>query len=66
MRRCDFNKVPEQLSLITFRHEYSPVNLLHTFRTPFTRNTSGWLLLDNVKFCLLIMSDIYITLACQQ
>ena len=31
---------------ITLRHGYSPVNLLHIFRTPFTKNTSGWLLLD--------------------
>ena len=26
-------------------HGCSPVNLLHIFRTPFPRNTSGWLLL---------------------
>ena len=31
---------------ITLRHGCSPVNLLHIFRTPFTRNTSGWLLLE--------------------
>ena len=30
---------------ITLRHGCSPVNLLHIFRTPFTKNTSGWLLL---------------------
>ena len=30
---------------ITLRHGCSPVNLLHTFRTHFPRNTSGWLLL---------------------
>ena len=30
---------------IPLRHECSPVNLLHIFRTPFPRNTSGWLLL---------------------
>ena len=29
---------------ITLRHGCSPVNLLHTFRTPFSRNTSEWLL----------------------
>ena len=27
------------------RHRCSPVNLLHIFRTPFSINTSGWLLL---------------------
>ena len=30
---------------ITFRHGCSPLNLLHNFRTPFLKNTSGWLLL---------------------
>ena len=31
---------------ITLRHGCSPVNLLHIFRTPFFKTTSGWLLLD--------------------
>ena len=30
-------------SVITLRQRCSPVNLLHIFRTPFTKNTSGWL-----------------------
>ena len=30
---------------ITLQHRCSPVNLVHVFRTPFTKNTSGWLLL---------------------
>ena len=30
---------------IALRHGCSPVNLLHIFRTPFTKNTSRWLLL---------------------
>ena len=30
---------------IALRHGWFPVNLLHIFRTPFPRNTSGWLLL---------------------
>ena len=30
---------------ITLQHECSPVNLLHIFRAPFFRNTSGGLLL---------------------
>ena len=32
----------------TLRHGYSPVNLLHIFRTPFPKNTSGGLLLYRV------------------
>ena len=34
---------------ITLRHGWSPINLLHIFRTPFTKITSGWLLLENVE-----------------
>ena len=30
---------------ITLLHGFSPVNLLHIFRTPFSKNTFGWLLL---------------------
>ena len=32
---------------ITLRHGCSPVNLLHIFRTPFSKNTSGRLLLKS-------------------
>ena len=31
---------------IALRHGCSPVNLLHIFRTPFSRNTTGCLLLN--------------------
>ena len=31
---------------ITLQHGCSPVNLLHIFRTPFSKNTSWWLLLN--------------------
>ena len=34
MPKCNFN-----------RHGCSPVDLLHIFRTTFTKNLSGWLLL---------------------
>ena len=37
--------VAEQLFEIALRHGCSPVNLLHIFRTPFLKNTSGRLLL---------------------
>ena len=39
---------------IALRHGCSPVNLLHIFRTPFTKNTSGWLLLYLIHFNLII------------
>ena len=40
MPKCDFNKGALQL-----RHGCSPVNLLHIFKIPFTKNTTGKLLL---------------------
>ena len=36
---------------ITLQHRCSPVNLVHIFRTPFLKNTSGWLLLVNDSLC---------------
>ena len=39
---------------ITLRHGWSSVNLLHVFRAPFTKDTSGWLLL---KFLRLSLKD---------
>ena len=41
MPKCDFNRV----ALHTLRHGCSPVNLLHIFKTPFLKNTSGRVLL---------------------
>ena len=38
---CNFIK-------ITLRHGCYPVNFLHIFRTPFSKNTSGGLLLDSL------------------
>ena len=37
---------------ITLRHECSPVNLLHVFRTPCVKNTSGRLLLIILRIML--------------
>ena len=45
MPKCSFNKVAKQSCKVTLRHECSAVNLLHIFRTPFLKNTCGWLLL---------------------
>ena len=39
MPKYDFNKVAKQL-----RHGCFIANLLHIFRTPFSKNTSEWLL----------------------
>ena len=52
MPKSNFNKVIKLLSNFTeipLRHGSSPVHLLHIFRTPFSRNTSGWLLLKSVQ-----------------
>ena len=38
-------KLQSNIIKITLRHGCSPVNLVHIFRTPFLRNTQGWLLL---------------------
>ena len=37
---------------VALRHGCSPVILLHIFRTPFVKNTSGWLLLHIVVLIL--------------
>ena len=49
MPKCDFNKVALQSNFIeiALRHGCSTVNLLYIFRTPFPRNTSGRLLLED-------------------
>ena len=44
MPKCDFNKVVCNVIEITLRYGRSPVNLLNIFRTPFLKNTCGWLL----------------------
>ena len=42
---------------ITLRHGCSPVNLLHIFRTPFTKNSSERLLLNTLLFIGLLHSN---------
>ena len=44
-RSVTYIKLLRNFIEITLRHGCSPVNLLHIFRTPVTRNTSEWLLL---------------------
>ena len=43
---------------ILLQHEFSPVNLLHIFRTPFLKNTSGRLLLNHRMFLLNLYIDV--------
>ena len=47
--KSDFNNAASNFIEIKVRHRCSPVNLLNIFRTPFSKNTSGWLLLYNVS-----------------
>ena len=54
MPKCDFNKLQSSFIEIALPHGCSPVNLLPFFRTPFLKNTSGWLLLKYVLFYLTI------------
>ena len=52
---ASFRKQPASNFIeIALRHWCSPVNLLHIFRTPFPKNSSGWLLLS---FQLLIICN---------
>ena len=43
-RRRPMPKLQNNFIEITFWHVCSPVNLLHIFRTPFLKNTSGRLI----------------------
>ena len=42
---------------IALKHGCSPVNLLHIFRTPLYRNTSGGLLLFITFFCKMLLPE---------
>ena len=48
MPKCGFNEITSNFIEIALRHGCSPVNLLHIFRTPFTKNTSVRLLLEEL------------------
>ena len=52
MPKCDLIELLCNFIEITLRHGCSPVNLLHIFRRPFFKNTSGRLLLSglNIRF----------------
>ena len=53
MPKCDFNKGASNFIEIILRHGCSSVNLLRIFRTPFLKNTPGWLFLYFVLDCRL-------------
>ena len=50
MPKCDSIKLLGNFIEITLRHECSPLNLLHIFRTTFTKNTSERLLLGVTNY----------------
>ena len=61
MPKCDFNNFSNFIE-ITLRLSCSPVNLLHIFRTPFTKNIFGRLLVVIVRksFKNLVLREYYI------
>ena len=59
MPKCDFNKVAAAVLKSHFGMSYSPINLLHTFRTPFPKNTSGVLLLWNENKVERFLASLY-------
>ena len=46
-------KLQNRFIEITLWHGWSPVNLWHIFKTPFPKNTSGWLLLEILIQCFM-------------
>ena len=50
-----YSRTPMPKWEITLRNGCSPVNLLHIFRIPFTKNTFGGLVLQNELFLLQLM-----------
>ena len=48
-------KLQSNFTEIARRHGFSPVNLPHIFTTPFSRNTSVWLLLYILILTLLLL-----------
>ena len=67
MPKCDFNKVTRQLYCNCFSarvYSYTPINLLHIFRTPFLKTTSRRQILcisdDFLRFTFLLVSMSYL------
>ena len=48
-RRTPMPKLLCNFIEIALRHGCSPINLQHFFRTPFPKNTSGWLLCNFIE-----------------
>ena len=52
MSKYDFSKLRSNFIEIKLWHGYSPVNLLHIFRTPFHNNTYGGIPLNcTINLC---------------
>ena len=51
-------KLQSNLVEIRLRHRCSPVNLLHFFRTPFSKNTPAWLFLKIIISARRILSSV--------
>ena len=49
LRKIYSENIQSNFIELTLQHGRSPVNLLHIFRTPFPKNTSGGLLLTRVR-----------------
>ena len=69
MPKCDFSKVVSNFTEIALQHGCLPVNLPHISRTPFSRNTSGRLLLmiisGNEKRSNSSIRNVFILVWCQ-
>ena len=67
MPKCDFKKVVLQLYWNCTGHRSSHVNLLHILRTPFSKNTSEWLLLGFIyirNLLSVLLSFLYKRFSC--
>ena len=61
MPNSDLNKVASNFIEITLRDKCSPVNLLHIFKTPFSKNTFGGLRLSMESLIYHPFKNIYLS-----
>ena len=60
MPKCEFNKVACNFAEITLHHGCFLVHLLHIFKIPFPKNTSGRLLLGDFNFLVYTCCKVYL------